>query len=321
LVSFNACSNAYRVCSDPPFLNMNLQDPGGAISGANPLTDTTALRIQGSIAYSGAGTLPQVLQILDPARGTYLLSLQGTESPSADYYIGVGLSAGLNHSTAQQVQGTIEDGQTIRLDLVVSVDSKGDTSVSLSQPLPASFITLAASTASGGQVSITGNLDGSTGANALVGKSIGISYRPAGDFVGGWNPIATVTTDSNGAFSETWTPPSAGTYDLNASYVGDSNTFGAFGLVYVGNGVAPIPTPGFPYWLLLIAVVAAAAALGFVFFGRGRLLMKAPQQKIKPIKYCRYCGKPTSKEAAFCKNCGRSFRKPDAEELPGRRGV
>lgn len=317
---YGACSNAYEVCKDPPFLDLYLQDPGGAISGANVANNGTAMRIQGSIYYSGAGTMPQVLQVLDPPPGDYVLTMVGTKSPSDQFNLGIGIAVGQNQSSTARVGSTIEDGQTLRMQVRIGYGAEGRVTISASNPLPASFITISSmpSTSSGAEVAISARLVGPLGMTGLSGKSVDLSYRAAGEFAGHWIHISTLTTESDGTFSISWTPPTAGAYYVNASYAGDGSTFGISGFIMIGNGGALTPPNGFPYWLLYV-VVASSLILALVFLGRGRLSTRPRRAKVEPTKYCRYCGRPCSQEAIFCKYCGRSFQKPAVDRPPSSR--
>ncbi|MEM3465578.1 MAG: hypothetical protein QW566_03795, partial [Candidatus Jordarchaeales archaeon] len=60
----------------------------------------------------------------------------------------------------------------------------------------------------------------------IAGASVTISYRPSG---GTWSTIATVSTDSEGRYSYSWTgtPSSTGTYELMASWPGNNEYEGA----------------------------------------------------------------------------------------------
>ena len=84
-----------------------------------------------------------------------------------------------------------------------------------------STISLALSSTTAGlgwNVTINGNID-PTRANVTVT----IEYRPSG---GTWTTLATRTTDSNSNYSYTWTPQTAGTYEIRARWEGDTNTLG-----------------------------------------------------------------------------------------------
>jgi len=68
-------------------------------------------------------------------------------------------------------------------------------------------------------VAISGNID-PVRENVIVT----IKYRESGDVA--WTTLTTANTDSNGHYSYTWTPKTAGTYEIKASWVGDINTEG-----------------------------------------------------------------------------------------------
>ena len=57
-----------------------------------------------------------------------------------------------------------------------------------------------------------------------TGVTVTIQYRSAG---GSWSELATVTTDDNSQYSYVWTPKTAGTYEVKASWLGDENTSSA----------------------------------------------------------------------------------------------
>jgi len=78
-------------------------------------------------------------------------------------------------------------------------------------------MTLAKTTIAVGEgVTISGSITPSK-----VGVTVTIRYRLAG---GSWETLGTTTTDSNSQYSHTWTPTQAGTYEIQASWAGDTTT-------------------------------------------------------------------------------------------------
>lgn len=55
----------------------------------------------------------------------------------------------------------------------------------------------------------------------LQGKTIILQYRLVGQ---SWNTLSTMTTDAQSSYQFTWTPTSAGTYEIQAMWQGDANT-------------------------------------------------------------------------------------------------
>lgn len=70
----------------------------------------------------------------------------------------------------------------------------------------------------GGSVILSGNI-----VPAYSGGTVTISYNDDGS----WSSLATVTSGSDGGFSYSWTPPSPGSYEVMASWDGDSSYSGA----------------------------------------------------------------------------------------------
>jgi len=73
-----------------------------------------------------------------------------------------------------------------------------------------------ASTTLGSNIDINGQIT-----PKKVGVTVTIRYRLAG---GSWETLGTTTTDSNSQYSHTWTPTQAGTYEIQASWAGDTTT-------------------------------------------------------------------------------------------------
>lgn len=74
----------------------------------------------------------------------------------------------------------------------------------------------------GGSVILSGSI-----VPACSGSTVAISYKSDGP----WSRLATVTSGSDGSFSYSWTPPSLGSYQLMASWDGDSSYSGATSVV------------------------------------------------------------------------------------------
>jgi hypothetical protein len=112
--------------------------------------------------------------------------------------------------------------------------------------LASSSLTLSVSSRfmiSGGTVTISGSLS-----PALSGKNVAI-YASSG--VSSWNVLTKVVTDSNGRYSFTWSPPSAGTYSIRAGWSGDANYTGADSSTFI---LSVVPME----WLLMgIAVIVS----------------------------------------------------------------
>jgi len=84
-----------------------------------------------------------------------------------------------------------------------------------------------------------------------------------------WNTMTAVTTDSEGCYSYTWTPPSAGTYYIKASWPGDYDHNGATS--------ATVPVTFEDYtWLMIVAIVAIVGGVAVYF-----LKIRKKHQKLK----------------------------------------
>ena len=87
-------------------------------------------------------------------------------------------------------------------------------------PKPTSQLTLSApkNVASGQAITVNGRLTDSSGAPAVL-AAITLQERivPRIEYTN----VTVLTTDANGNFTYTWTPPTDGTYDLNVVYNGD----------------------------------------------------------------------------------------------------
>jgi len=75
----------------------------------------------------------------------------------------------------------------------------------------------------GSDVTISGDID-----PVRQNVNVTILYKPSG---GTWTTLGTNQTDSNSHYSYTWTPTEAGTYEIKASWDGDSDTLGAESIV------------------------------------------------------------------------------------------
>ncbi len=101
----------------------------------------------------------------------------------------------------------------------------------------------------GGKVTISGSLTPS-----LQGASIKIFQLSGGT----WTQIATVTTDSSGKYSYTWTAEKEGTYSFKASWNGNAEYFGS-----TSNTVSvKVAKPSKPKASLTISVNATRISLG-----------------------------------------------------------
>jgi len=76
----------------------------------------------------------------------------------------------------------------------------------------------------GSDVTISGDID-----PVRQNVNVTILYKPSGET--SWTTLGTNLTDSNSHYSYTWTPTEAGTYEIKASWDGDSDTFGAESIV------------------------------------------------------------------------------------------
>jgi hypothetical protein len=63
---------------------------------------------------------------------------------------------------------------------------------------------------------------------------------------GNWVEFATVSTNSNGEFTQEWTPPDEGVYKIMARFEGDSNYEWSTSETTIQVTSAPAPTPEFP---------------------------------------------------------------------------
>lgn len=128
----------------------------------------------------------------------------------------------------------------------------------LEPPMKAtSNITLDISSSSitlGENVTITGTVSNSTG--AIAGVDVTIQYKTG---TTGWTNITTVTADSTGSYTDDWTPTRAGTYEIKASWAGDTDTYGAESEVKTLEVTSePIPI------LLIVVVITVVAVVGAI---------------------------------------------------------
>lgn len=106
----------------------------------------------------------------------------------------------------------------------------------------------------GESVTISGTVSNSTEAIAWV--DVTIQYRLTETTE--WINITTVTTSSTGGYAYDWTPTETGTYEIKASWPGDSNTYGAESEVKTLKVTSkPLPILEIAAILAAIAVVAA----------------------------------------------------------------
>jgi len=109
---------------------------------------------------------------------------------------------------------------------------------------------------SGGTVTISGSLS-----PAMAGKNVAIYVRSG---VSSWSVLLTVVTDSNGRFSFTWSPPSAGTYSIRAGWSGDADYAGTDSSTSI---LSVVPME----WLLMgIAVIVSLGVLLIVVIATRR---------------------------------------------------
>ncbi|MDH5440542.1 MAG: Ig-like domain-containing protein, partial [Candidatus Bathyarchaeota archaeon] len=105
----------------------------------------------------------------------------------------------------------------------------------------------------GESTTISGSLSPTRAATTVT-----IQYRAN---EGTWTTLTSVTTDSDGTYSYTWTPTTAGTYEIKASWEGDENTLPSES---TEQSVTAEAAPTFPWeWLLIAGIggIAAVAAL------------------------------------------------------------
>ncbi|MFQ5999658.1 MAG: PKD domain-containing protein [Candidatus Bathyarchaeia archaeon] len=113
----------------------------------------------------------------------------------------------------------------------------------------------------GENVTISGTVFKSTG--AIAGVDVTIQYKSTGATA--WTNATTVTTDSTGSYTYTWTPTEAGTYEIKASWAGDADTYGAeseaetLEVAPKQEEPSPIPILEIVAVLAVVAVVAAIA--------------------------------------------------------------
>lgn len=118
-------------------------------------------------------------------------------------------------------------------------------------------ITLSSSSVTvGSDVTISGTID-----PVRPGVTVTIESRSTG---GTWSTLATITTDSNSNYSHTWTPQTAGTYEIRAGWDGDAETEGDVSDVktLTVKGAAGID----PIMLAAIAVVIILVIAVVVYF-------------------------------------------------------
>jgi len=110
----------------------------------------------------------------------------------------------------------------------------------------------------GAEVTISGSID-----PTRAGATVTIQYRLQGTDT--WNNL-TATTNANSQYSYTWTPPTAGPYELKASWEGDENTQPDESDIFTIT-VNEAPT-GIPLWLIAIGAVIILIIAIVVFLRR-----------------------------------------------------
>jgi len=97
---------------------------------------------------------------------------------------------------------------------------------------------------------------------ARVGVTVTIYYRLSGEAT--WN-TTTVTTNSTGGYSYTWSSSVAGDYEFKASWPGDANTVGDESstiTVTVEEAAAP---PSYLLYVAIVIIIIIVAAIAFYF--------------------------------------------------------
>jgi len=96
---------------------------------------------------------------------------------------------------------------------------------------------------------------------ALGSVTVTIMYRLSGEET--WNTLPDTQTDSNGVYSQTWTPESAGTYAIKAIWQGDDTTEYSESQVFIAT-VQEIPSPSLFLYLSVVLTIGMAA-MAFYF--------------------------------------------------------
>jgi len=91
-----------------------------------------------------------------------------------------------------------------------------------------------------------------------VAVSVTIQHRPSG---GIWTTLTSVTTDSDGSYSYTWTPTTDGTHEIKATWEGDENTLPSES---TDQSVTVEAAPTFAWEWLLIAGIGGIAAVALL---------------------------------------------------------
>ena len=117
----------------------------------------------------------------------------------------------------------------------------------------------------GSDVTISGTID-----PVRPGVTVTIESRSSG---GTWSTLATTTTDQNSSYSYTWTPQTAGTYEIRAGWEGDTETEGdvSDAKTLTVKGAAGID----PYILAAIAIVIIIVIAIVVYFVK----MRKPEEE------------------------------------------
>ncbi len=100
---------------------------------------------------------------------------------------------------------------------------------------------------------------------ARKGVAVTIWYRLSGEEA--WANLTTVTTNEQSQYSDVWTPETAGTYEVKASWLGDESVSSAESDVQ-SITVQETPAPGVPLYIYMAAAGVAAiilAAMAFYF--------------------------------------------------------
>lgn len=101
---------------------------------------------------------------------------------------------------------------------------------------------------------------------AKEGENIRIQCR-IGE--GSWNALTTVTTDSLGKYSYSWTPTAPGTYEIKINWEGDENTISAEKIsqpITVNHAISD----AFPLWVVIPIIVVIVVVIVVYYYLRKR---------------------------------------------------
>ena len=243
--------------SSPPGIQQNIKvTQGQETSGVDfTLTVAPSGSISGKVTDTNGNPIPLVSVAAEGSTGS---GTAQTDS-NGNYLISQGLGTGTYTVSAEAIGyspknvtnvsvtvGQITQNINLQLSRIppeksgkISGIVEGEPNPLISrQPSTISCKTSVASVGIGGSLAVSGAIS-----PVRVGVAITVSYATDGS----WTSLGTVTTGLDGSYSYSWTPNSAGSYHVRASWEGDSTYAGAvsssISVTVTAKSPSPSPTP------------------------------------------------------------------------------